>query len=226
MKKASIVIPVFKSRLTLSRALESISQLAFPDEIQLEVVAILDGADSACEKIFKDWQKKYDIYSKFIVPEHGGVVKARNLGALEAEGENIAFLDADDEFTFSRLESLKLELNGQILIGKQEIINDTTQRYEEPLLHPSDHHIMSFVMKRSDFHSIGGFSNNYSSGSEWDLMIRAREFGLRVELTDEVFIRRHIHNENTSHNNSLVIKEHLSAVRDHIKRNWQNPEQA
>lgn len=218
MTSASIVIPVFNSELTLMRALTSISSLLHGNSFDLEVVAVFDGQNITCQKLFESWAEKTRLSSRIEITEHGGVSKARNLGAKVSSGRNIAFLDADDEFTEARLRTLVTDLAGKLLIGKQEVIVEGEINYEVSLLHPSEFHLMSFVMDRKDLLNIGAFSEDYSAGSEWDLAIRAKEYGILVDRVEEVFVRRYIHSKNASHHNRLVKDEHIKAIREHLKR--------
>lgn len=219
MTSASIVIPIFNSELTLMRALTSISSLLNGNSLDLEVVAVFDGQNITCQNLFESWANKTKLPSRIEVTEHGGVSKARNLGAQISSGRNIAFLDADDEFTEARLRYLVTDLAGKLVIGKQEIIVEGDIEYEVSIFHPSEFHLMSFVMDRRELFNIGAFSQDYSAGSEWDLAIRAKEYGILVDRVDQVFRRRYIHRNNASHQNKLVKDEHIKAIREHMKRN-------
>lgn len=213
----SIVLPAYQSSSTLRRALDSIvnSQIA---QCATEVVVVFDGIDEQSESIFQEWSKDSPIPAKSKIIERSGVSVARNVGANEATGQNIAFLDCDDEFTAARMAEFSGDLSGLMLIGKQELIVEREGSYEPSLLHPSEFHLMSFVMKREDFLALGGFSNGYGVGAEWDLSIRAREAGILIREVDKVFIKRHIDDKNRSHGNKLVKSEHLKAIREHLTR--------
>lgn len=217
MRSCSVIIPVYQSFKTLERCLVSISS-NFDRESDLEVIAVFDGHDQECIEIWKNWQSKSKVQSKFEVIDKSGVVVARNRGVEISRGENIAFLDADDEITSNRLHWLQTDLRGTLIIGKQEIIQLEGLNYVSSILHPSDYHLMSFVINRFDFLKLGGFAIEFSVGSEWDLTIRATEYGLKINKIDEIFLRRHIHTENYSHGNKLVKIEHIKAVREHINR--------
>lgn len=213
----SIIIPAFKSQRTIQRALDSISESVFPRS-SIEVILVFDGPNEESEEIFRNWSASAHFQSKSEVTEHSGVSNARNLGAQIASGKNITFLDADDQITPARAKALTEEISRKIIIGKQEIVIAPELRYQEKLLHPSKHHLMSLVMNRDDFIRLGGFAAEYGVGSEWDFSIRARESGIELIKNDAIYLKRHIHTDNASHNNKAIKLEHLKAIREHLAR--------
>lgn len=88
----SIIIPVYNSRTTIERAIESV--LAQKD-VKVEVVCIDDGStDDSCELIMEQYGK--DGRVKLFRQPNSGAGAARNSGIRRAAGEYVGFLDADD----------------------------------------------------------------------------------------------------------------------------------
>ena len=222
MSSASIVIPIYQSAATLRRSLDSISQHVSRQIYELEVIAVLDGDDQHCLTILEEWCAGNTLRTRIEIMPKLGVAAARNRGVELSQAENIAFLDSDDEITPQRLNWMFSDLRGELLVGKQEVILESGIEYAAGLLHPSDFHLMSFIMNRLDFIKLGGFAAEYSAGTEWDLAIRASDAGLKVRKIDQVFVKRYIHSGNASHMNSLVKDEHLKAIREHIQRKRMN----
>ncbi|MBD1580964.1 glycosyltransferase family 2 protein [Pseudoalteromonas sp. S16_S37] len=100
--KISVVIPLYNKARFVSRALESIfAQTKQP----LEVIVIDDGSsDDGVEVVERLFGDKVRLIKH---PKNLGVSQARNSGILEASGEFIAFLDADDYWLPQFLETIE-----------------------------------------------------------------------------------------------------------------------
>lgn len=85
--RASIIIPVRDSLVSLGKTLESVLNADKGKEV--EVIIINDGQNAGIEKL----AKKYPVN---LVPGNGGgAAAARNLGIKKANGSLLLFLDAD-----------------------------------------------------------------------------------------------------------------------------------
>lgn len=92
MHKISVIIPVYNAEKYLDRCLSSISKQSYKD---YEIILINDGSTDGSNTICEAWQKKKDNI-KVIHKDNGGSASARNIGISIAQGEYIAFIDADD----------------------------------------------------------------------------------------------------------------------------------
>jgi glycosyltransferase involved in cell wall biosynthesis len=111
--KHSIIIPTFNREQTILRAIQSVLNQTvlrdydFLDNHLLELIIIDDGStDSTSELVQNLIPKKIRgldlIYKK---TNHLGVSHARNFGVDKSEGDWIYFLDSDDEWLPTKLES-------------------------------------------------------------------------------------------------------------------------
>ena len=92
MKKLSVIVPVYNAEKWIKDALDSLVNQTYPD---IEVICVDDGsADGSGAEINKYIEKCLNI--RLIKQKNAGVSAARNKGIENAEGEYIAFLDADD----------------------------------------------------------------------------------------------------------------------------------
>ncbi|MBE6692222.1 MAG: glycosyltransferase family 2 protein [Ruminococcaceae bacterium] len=117
----SVVIPAYNSANTIVDAIRS----ALKQSVSLEVIVIDDcSTDNICEKIsiFES-----DARFKYVRNRANlGVAKSRNLGVSLAQGEYVAFLDADDYWVDRKLEK-QIELirktDAVICATARELIN-------------------------------------------------------------------------------------------------------
>lgn len=91
--KVSVIVPVYKVEQYLPRCIDSILAQTFTD---FELLLIDDGSPDNSGKICDEYADK-DSRIRVFHKENGGVSSARNVGLDNAQGEWIAFVDADDK---------------------------------------------------------------------------------------------------------------------------------
>ena len=90
--KYSVIIPAYNAAHTLPRCLDSLCEQLRED---VELLLINDGSTDQTDTVCSSYADKYPqirVFSK----ENGGVSSARNVGLVNARGEYILFVDADD----------------------------------------------------------------------------------------------------------------------------------
>jgi len=92
MMRVSVVVPLFNKAPYAARCIESILKQDFPD---FELIVVNDGSTDGSERIVANFS---DPRVRLVNQANAGPGAARNRGMAEAEGEYIAFLDADDEW--------------------------------------------------------------------------------------------------------------------------------
>jgi glycosyltransferase involved in cell wall biosynthesis len=128
----SIIIPLYNKAHTILDTLKSISEQSFTD---FEVVIVNDGSTDNSIQTIQECNFNFSIN---IIAQHNlGVSVARNRGIIEAEGEYLCFLDADDEWMPEYLsEVAKAIANnndaGLILTGRY--YNDTKEGTMLPII--------------------------------------------------------------------------------------------
>jgi glycosyltransferase involved in cell wall biosynthesis len=93
----SVVIPYYRARQTVARAVRSVSLQTAPP---YEILVVDDGSNDDLAEMLKE----FGSFVTLIRKANGGVASARNMGIEAARGEWIAFLDADDYWEPSKLE--------------------------------------------------------------------------------------------------------------------------
>lgn len=92
----SVVMPAYNAAATLARAIDSVRAQTWPAH---EILVVDDGSTDATADI----AKRYGGNVKLIRQANRGVSVARNAGAAAAQGDWLAFLDADDWYAPDRL---------------------------------------------------------------------------------------------------------------------------
>lgn len=100
--KVSVIIPVYNAEECLPVALESLKSQSFRD---FEVVFVDDCSTDSTPAVIEAFQNESGIPCKIVRQKvNEGVAAARNKGLSTAEGEYLAFLDADDRMEPEELE--------------------------------------------------------------------------------------------------------------------------
>lgn len=88
----SLVIPIYNTKAYLKDCLDSVLAQTLPD---LQIILVDDGSTDGSAAIAQEYakqDKRIEVYRQ----THAGQSAARNLGLSHAQGEFIAFVDADD----------------------------------------------------------------------------------------------------------------------------------
>lgn len=211
MPQVSVVIPAYNAMQYLPETLESVLKQTFTD---FEVLIVNDGSS---DNVI-DWVSQVkDPRVKLISQTNQGLSGARNTGILNAQGEYVAFLDADDLWESSKLEKQVRCLNDNPEVGLvhtpmilvdehgkstgRVISSDAEGNVFKELLQRNFIACPSVIVRRSCFETVGVFNRSLRSIEDWDMWIRI-----------------------ASRYTFAVIKEPLSYYRQHtnnMSKNWQ-----
>lgn len=97
--KVSIVTPVYNAEKYIAKSIESVLNQTYQD---FELIIINDGSKDNSEQIIQKYLN--DTRIKYFPQENKGESVARNRGLDIAQGEYIAFLDADDMYYPNKIE--------------------------------------------------------------------------------------------------------------------------
>ena len=113
----SVIIPYYRASQTIARAVESaLGQTVRP----YEILVVDDGSPDDAGMATKEFGSSVTLIRK----PNGGVASARNLGIEQAQGEWIAFLDADDYWEPAKLERQLASSEGVGLVGSRWYTQD------------------------------------------------------------------------------------------------------
>jgi len=116
----SVVLPCYNGAKTLPDTLNSVCAQTFKN---FEVVVVNDGSTDSSLEILESYSDRLPL--KIISQSNAGLGGARNTAILNSSGEFVAFLDADDIWLDSKLQSVYQ------FIRAAQCIPDVVCHYEE-----------------------------------------------------------------------------------------------
>jgi glycosyltransferase involved in cell wall biosynthesis len=183
MPKVSVIIPAYNAMEYLPETLGSVLNQSFQD---LEVIIIDDGSVDH----IGEWAKSIsDSRVRIFHQKNQGPSAARNIGIKKAEGEYVAFLDADDLWEPTKIETQVFALDKNHAVGLvytwissidkngvstgRAIRNcDEGDVWESLLLHNFIECGSTPMVRRDCFETVGVFDEGLKSNQDFDLWIR------------------------------------------------------
>lgn len=110
----SVVIPIYNASTTINESIRSVVSELVDSGLQWELFLINDGSTDNSLEIITCYREKspYKKCLQIFSQENQGVSAARNLGLIHAQGEFIAFNDADDRWLPGKIKCQIDYLNG------------------------------------------------------------------------------------------------------------------
>lgn len=103
MPEISVIVPMYNSRGTIERCLNSILNQTFGD---IELIVVDDASTDGCTELVRRIAER-DGRVNLVRIAHGGVSAARNTGLRLARGRYIQFVDSDDDILPDMLQKLR-----------------------------------------------------------------------------------------------------------------------
>ena len=200
----SVVIPSYNCSHTIKRAIESALHQTCKD---IQIIVVDDCSSDNTLDVLKHYTDNVTVIKR---SKRGGAAAARNTGVNAAEGEYIAFLDANDEWMEAKLE-LQLDIMersqnrpglvtcNSSWIGLDQSTPLVKDYYSTHQPHSGERVWVNLlkqnfiptptVLTRTDvLKVVGGFDETLPIGEDRDLWIRiARKF--RVEYRKEILVK-------------------------------------
>lgn len=222
MPKVSIIIPAYNAMKYLPETLDSVLQQKFED---FEAIVINDGSSDDIEGWFA--QNVTDPRLRLLSQHNQGPSAARNTGMASAQGEYIAFLDADDLWDPAKLEKqiaiLDSEPDVALVYGWLANIDPQSRPtgkvrkyYNEGMVWPEliKHNFIgcgsNAMVRRRCFEELGLFDSATTGLEDWDMWLRiADKYPFRVIQEPLVYYRQH---PASLSNNWVVLEKSFQRV--------------
>ena len=130
--KISVIMPIYNAGEYLRRALSDVLSQTVKE---IEVICIDDGSTDGSLSVIKEMQEKDDRI-RIVTENNAGPSIARNKGIVRARGEFVIFLDADDFFESTLLESLyniALRDNLDMAVARFDLYNCHQDKFIAPM---------------------------------------------------------------------------------------------
>ncbi len=224
----TVIIPVFNTEKYLAEAIASVlSQTVKPAGI----IVIEDGSTDKSAEV----ARQFEPFVRIISQENKGAGAARNTGIINASGEYLAFLDADDLWAENKVEIQLSYLQNypgtDMVFGyvEQFISPELTDEHKSNLI-PELEKMQGFLagamlIKKTTFLKVGFFNEKLELGEFIDWFSRAKDLGLTNEVLPEILLRRRIHDANMGIYKKHFKKDYTSILREAIARKRKANEQ-
>ena len=232
----SVIIPAYNASATITRALDSVkAQTLQPSE----VIIVNDGSSDNTSAVIQNYIKSTALNIILIETENGGPSKARNTAIQRAEGDWLAFLDADDIWNNSDKLLLQSKLVEKypdtVLVDtfSQVYWNDTKRNINntvkndnafELLLTKNVINATSSVVSKTDLVRLaGGFNTEIKFGEDRLLWAKLALLG-RFRTVEMLCVFKENHDANLTSNGMRNLKyrvmlvEELLSLQDFSKR--------
>jgi glycosyltransferase involved in cell wall biosynthesis len=180
---------------------EAIESVLAQTHHSLEIIVIDDGSTDQSANIARSYKEIQYIYQ----PNQGAAV-ARNTGLAAAQGEFIAFLDADDVWLPNKLKVQVEHLTKHPDVGFNicRIENFLDPGVSLPPgatnvpLMREQIQLTAMVARRAVIDWVGAFDPDYRIAEDFDWVARAKDMDILMTILPDVLTRRRIHETNLS----------------------------
>lgn len=226
MKSISVIIPAFNAENYITDALESV----FKQTLRVdEIIVVDDGSTDKTVEVVERSSESSNREVKIISQDNFGAAKARNAGIKIAQGEWIAFLDADDlwradklKLQFDRLNvepeakmvfsDMSHQVAGKVVFNsylheKKYSFLSEGQIYSN-LLHENFVFTPTVVVQKSILDELGGFDEKLQIAEDYDLWLRIANKN-EILFVDEPLVVRRRTGENITDDKVEYIRNHI-----------------
>ena len=178
--KISVIIPTYNEEKVIANCLKSLMGQTLND---FEIIVVDDGSSDKTKQVLRNFQFPVSNF-QLLEQKHRGPGMARNLGAKQAKGEILVFVDADMTFDKNFLKNLIRPIDAGKIKGtfsKNEYVSNwdnvwarcwnINEGWEEGRRHPKNYPDKQKVFRailKSEFDRVGGFTPG-GYNDDWSL---------------------------------------------------------
>ncbi len=220
----SCIVPVFNGERYLQEALDSIYQQTYRP---VEVIVVDDGSTDGTPAVVAAHGK--DI--RYLWQPNAGPAAARNLGLQAAQGELIAFLDADDLWHPEKLarQMARFQARPGLDLCVTHLQNFWIAELSEEEARSCGHRLakalpgyvtVTMLARRSLFERAGFFDTALPQCEDTEWVLRAMDCGAVTELLPDVLTHRRVHHGNLTRSLTAATRNDylVRMVKAHLER--------
>ncbi len=220
----SVVMPVYNGAAYIKEAIESILQQDIT--ITLEIIVVDDGSTDATADIIHALNNPV---IRYIHQSNSGPSKARNTGILQAQGELIAFLDADDCWPADKLKRQLLFLdenpNVDVVGGLIDYFYMPGSEYRKEQLKIDSPvfnvQLGGLIVRKEVFQRVGYFNEQLRFSEDQDWILRIKEANVMMTILNDIVLLYRIHPGNMTIHRTLKDLGVLRALKLSLDRRRQ-----
>ena len=219
----SAIIPVYNYERYLGEAIESVLSQTYQRH---EVIVVDDGSTDQSAEVAKSFADRGVLYCQ---QANAGIGPARNKGVELAQGDFLAFLDADDrwpvEKTERQLQAFENDPALEMVFGQAAQLQNGPE-WEAGV---NDNKLPAaglvpgmvagtMLIKRDAFSRVGEFPGGLKVGEFIDWYARATQLQIRSLVLPDLFLWRRIHDSNTGVRERKSINDYARVLKAALDR--------
>ncbi len=214
--RVSCVIPVYNGARFIGEAIESV--LGQQGCRQVEIIVVDDGSTDSTQDVVS----RFSAHVSYVHQPNGGSASARNTGIKRSSAEFVALLDADDLWLpekvakqlarFREMPKLAICTTHMRNFWAEEVAHEVALLEDDRLTEVQPNLGSAFMARRSLFDTVGMLDTNFRHRDVHDLVVRANDSGLSIEVLPDVLVHRRIHDANVSRDRSDAGELELLAI--------------
>lgn len=229
MKTISVITPIYNMEKYIAECIESVLAQTLEE---IELICIDDGSTDRSYEIIKDYQQKYD-FIKIITQKRCGAGIARNKAIMSAEGEYLAFLDADDfypsddvlEYLYDKAKENNVYMAGgnmcSLYDGKEIQYVDPDYPGEDSVVDYKDYNFpwmyWRFIYKTSMIREKNIFFPDYKRMQDPPFMLKALVESKKIWITKKNTLYQRVIDKKISYKSAEVMNNIIRAYIDMMK---------
>jgi len=219
----SVIIPVYNYARYLAEAVESVLSQTYK---QLEVIVVDDGSTDESGEVARSFADRGVRYCHQV---NAGIGPARNTGVEVAQGDFIAFLDADDRWPVTKIErqlrAFESDPTLDMVFGQAAQLQNGPEW--ESGIKNQELGVASMVpgmvagtmlIKRDAFSRVGKFQGDLKVGEFIDWYARAVELQIRSLVLPDLFLWRRIHDSNQGVRERQSVSDYARVLKASLDR--------
>lgn len=200
MTVISVIIPVYNGERYLAEAIKSVLGQTLP---AAEVIVVDDGSTDGSVEI----ARRFSPSVRYFRQTNQGPATARNVGVNAAQGQMLAFLDADDlwlpEKLAKQVPMLQQQSDGYVVCRFHPILEPNVtwpaglnRAYFES--EPTGFVPSGLLVARTAWENVGPFDPSYRVGEDSEWFFRARKLKTAEGVVPQVLFTKRFHGQNLS----------------------------